>query len=413
VNAPSQLDLSAIGRLSADQKHSAITERRNYLSALMRDYPLDSDRVMPVDTITSMARANLELDSLMQSLETSSARDNLSRLDQPAEGGWSPSLLPGGAGRSGKNWAVKPGILKRNYWTEPFLKATDHGEKALTTGTVMLPSLLGGYAPILDRPLYLAQAIPSVNLDTGNQYVYWQESTRTLAAAEVAAGAVKPTSTLTMAAVTDNVRTIATVSQPVNRFDLEDATLLQQYLETSLAKAVALRLDGQILNGNGTPPNLQGLMSVSNIHATIGYSTNILTTARKAITAQNHDNQIYGGMLFVVSPSHWEAIELLQLSSGGYLMQGGGAPVDTAQQRMWGVQVMVTDALSGANALLFVPGYCQLVERGGIRLDWSDAPVGSSANNSAFLTNEVLARVEGRWGLSIEKPASVIPWATA
>jgi hypothetical protein len=40
-----------------------------------------------------------------------------------------------------------------------------------------------------------------------------------------------------------------------------------------------------------------------------------------------------------------------------------GGPVDLANHRLWGQPVIVTDALSGNNALLFCPEYTHLWER--------------------------------------------------
>jgi HK97 family phage major capsid protein len=119
-----------------------------------------------------------------------------------------------------------------------------------------------------------------------------------------------------------------------------------------------------------------------------------------------------------MSPAQWEAVELLQLSTGAYIMQGGstneqGAPVDLAAQRLWGSPVIVTDALSGNNALLFVPGYTQIWERDAVQVDWSTAPQGSQSGHTAFESNELIFRAEGRYGFGSLKPNSIVTWATS
>jgi hypothetical protein len=48
-------------------------------------------------------------------------------------------------------------------------------------------------------------------------------------------------------------------------------------------QSVHLRLDSQILNGNGTAPNLRGLLSTVGIQAQ-AFSVSVLQTARTALS---------------------------------------------------------------------------------------------------------------------------------
>jgi HK97 family phage major capsid protein len=121
-----------------------------------------------------------------------------------------------------------------------------------------VPALSGGIVGIPDRPALVTDVIPTVPLDATNIAAYLQETVRTHAAAEVAEGALKPTSTYTVAKVEEPARTIATLSEPVNRHDLQDADLLSAYVENNLSQAVRLRLDTQIVSGDGTAPNISG-----------------------------------------------------------------------------------------------------------------------------------------------------------
>lgn len=290
------------------------------------------------------------------------------------------------------------------------------GGKALTSGSMVVPSLLSGVVPIPDRPTYLAQVIPSTTLTGTNTFGYLQETTRTHNAAEVAAGGLKPVSHYTITRVDDQVRTIATVSDPIDRFTLEDASLLTTYIEGSLSQSVMLRLDSQICNSDGVAPNIgKGLTQVTG-RQTQAFSTNVLQTARKALSLL-YALEIYQGMVFVMNPAQWEAIELQQLTSGAYVMAGGnnGLPIaDTTNQRLWGKPVIISSAVApGGSAILFVPQYTHVWERETVQVDWSESPVGSSAGNAGFLSNEITFRAEGRWGFGVTKPASVVIWQTA
>lgn len=300
---------------------------------------------------------------------------------------------------------------KSGHWGDPVVKEV--GAKALLSGSVTVPSLSGGIVPLApgDRATSLLDVVPSEILRGTDTYGYLLETARTNNAAEVAASALKPTSVYTVSLVTDKVRVIAHLSQPINRFDLEDTEILRGYIDGSLRNGVLLRLDSQILSGNGTAPSLRGLANTVGIQ-TQAFSSNILTTARKALTKLQINAERQTGV-YVMNPTMWEGIELLQEADGSYLFHSEGGPVDLLRQRLWGQPVVVTNALAGANAYLFDPADTHLWERDQVRVDWSEAPVGSVADHAAFESNEIVFRAEGRFGFAVQRPASVVQFATA
>jgi Phage capsid family len=219
----------------------------------------------------------------------------------------------GGSGR-GKVQAPTPG-WKAGHWATPverYMNGPD-GVKALTSGSVVVPALTGGIVGIPDRPAVVTDVVPTDDLDNTNTAAFMQETVRNLNATEVAEGALKPTSVLTVQKVEEPARTIATLSEPVNRHDLEDANLLSAYIDNSLSQAVRLRLDLQIVAGNGTAPNLRGMLNVSGVR-TQAFSNSVLETARKALT-KLYDVNIDGGV-YVVPTSIWEQLELTVLGTG-------------------------------------------------------------------------------------------------
>ena len=321
--------------------------------------------------------------------------------------------FPGGRSASS---ATSPSRFKAGRWSDPLIRKLERddphsGRKALLSGSITVPSLTGGIVPVApgDRATSLTQVIPNTTLRGTDTFRYLQETTRTNNAAEVAASALKATSIYTVQKVDDVVRTIAHLSQPINRFDLEDNDLLRAYVDGSLAAGVLQRLDTQILSGNGTAPNLRGLANTVGIQTQT--SALILQTARKALTKLQVGAERYGGV-YVVSPGIWEVIELAQEADGTFVNES--APVDLMRQRLWGQPTIVTNALSGANptCFLFAPEDTRLYERDAVTVDWSEAPVGSVAGEAAFKTNELIFRAEGRYGFAVGRPASVVSWAT-
>ena len=402
--APTALS-SLVANMTKTQVTQAIESRRQWLTKAVHANEND----ISLGEMADMSRINSELSQLTNVSLSDDANETLRKLSQPA--GEHPGF-PGGNRSSNPN---NTGTLRKGYWSEPFVKAVaPDGQKLnLTTGSLTVPSLLGGYVPLPDRPILVSQVIPSTTLVDTNQFQYLVEKTRTLSAAETAPGTLKPTTTLQMDKVTGAVTPIATLSQPIDRYTLEDQALLQQYLESSLGMAVALRLDSEIISGNGVAPNILGLTATVG-KTTVVYSTNIIQTARKALTAMYALN-IMDGLVFVISVNDWEKVELLQSTTGQYVMQPGSnqSPVDLANKRLWGFPVIVSSGLADGNALLFPPAFTHIWEREGVQIDYSTAPIGSVAAHTAFESNEIVGRAEGRWWFASTKPASVIYWATS
>ncbi|MDP1806595.1 MAG: phage major capsid protein, partial [Acidimicrobiales bacterium] len=258
-------------------------------------------------------------------------------------------------------------------WGEVFLKAAGSdggGFKALVpSGSVVVPSLTAGIVRTADRPRSILEMIPVERLTDTDQYSFLRETVRTHNAAPVAVGATKPTSVYSVERVDATAQTIAHLSERIPRQTLADARLLTNYVEGSLHEGVLLALESQVVDGNGTSPNLRGMRNTVGIQAQ-AFATNILITTRKALTKLEAIN-IPGGA-YVLAPADWEAVELFADSTGDFIM-GDQVPVDRARRLLWGQPVVTSSALTaGAGVLVDFAGSTQLWEREGVRVDWSE-----------------------------------------
>lgn len=243
-----------------------------------------------------------------------------------------------------------------------------------------------------------------------DSYSYLRETVRTHNAAETAISAVKPTSSYTVVKVEDVARDIATLSEPVPRQYLRDTQLLESYLDGSLRQSVVLRLEEQILSGNGTAPNLRGMRDVTGIQ-TQAFSTSVIETARKALTLLQ--NSHFTGGVYVFGADTWEGIELTRTTDGAFLFQTEQGPLDLTTQRLWGQRVVVSPLLNTLNqGVLFAPEAVQLYERENVTISASEAPEGSVVGSSAFEVNEIILRAEGAWGFALLSPLGVCTFAT-
>lgn len=316
--------------------------------------------------------------------------------------------LPGN-GQGGINSVSKMMGWRQGHWGSVFQREL---QGSLTpSGTVTVPSLTSGVVPIPDRPARLIDLIPVEKLEDSDQYAYLLEVSREHKAAETAKGALKPTSVYSVKKVEGSAKTIAHISEPVARQDLEDARLLGSYMDGSMRAGVLQRLEEAILAGTGEEGQLTGLGSTEDVQQQ-NWAEDILATARKALT-KLEDKDIPGGA-FVLSTAAWETIELLQEADGDYISRGEGLPVDRLKKQLWGQPVVVTTALTGkVGYLVDFAGSTKMWERTTVRVDWSEAPEGSVEGKAAFASNELCFRGEGRFGFAVTRPNGVVQFATA
>jgi HK97 family phage major capsid protein len=163
---------------------------------------------------------------------------------------------------------------------------------------------------------------------------------------------------------------------------------------------LAQRVDAQLLNGNGSSPNLSGLTDSGNYTAYTAVSDDNLVDA---INRAKYALWATGNMpdTVIVNPADWSAMELTRESAntGMYLY---GAPGTVAQPTAFGLRIVVSShmaegyfvvgAISGSTALYARQG--AVVEMGYVGND--------------FTNNLVTIRAEERLGLGVERPAGIL-----
>ncbi|MGW1998589.1 phage major capsid protein [Embleya sp. NPDC001921] len=155
-----------------------------------------------------------------------------------------------------------------------------------------------------------------------------------------AGGGYKPESALAAAKVTTPVRTIAHWI-PVTKRALSDAAQIRTLIDAFLRYGLEEELEDQMISGDGTGENFDGLGNVSGVQAQ-AWDTNALTTTRKAKTkVRLVGRSIANAYLF--NPADLEAIDLLQDNEARYYF-GGPAGTGSAGT-LWGVPVIETEAV--------------------------------------------------------------------
>lgn len=299
-------------------------------------------------------------------------------------------------------------------WADTMLKQVGPGgyKGILANGTIAVNVPLDPEPVRTDVPvLALRQLIPNVQNTTG-RFSYLKQTVRTNNAAVVAPGAKKPTSVYTLARVDDRVRTIAHLSEPIAKQDLDDIGLLRPFIDQEMRLGLDIALEEEILEGSGSGEHFTGMANVSGSQSQ-AFSTDVLTTARKAVTKLER----YGYMSsagFVMTPEDWEAFELLQDNEGRFYYNGPAGPaVNASSRRLWGVPVVVSDAATTGTAYLADFSQMRLQVRQDGVLDWSENvydpdALGSGVGATDFQRNMLRFRFEGRFGLEILRPSAIV-----
>jgi HK97 family phage major capsid protein len=155
-----------------------------------------------------------------------------------------------------------------------------------------------------------------------------------------AANGVKPESALAWAKVTTPVRTIAHWI-PLTKRALSDAAQVRSIIDAFLRYGLEEELEDQMVSGDGTGENLEGLATVSGVQAQ-AWDTNLLTTTRKARTKVRLVGRSTPNA-YLFNPADLEAIDLLQDNEARYYF-GGPQGLGTAGT-LWGLPVIETEAV--------------------------------------------------------------------
>jgi HK97 family phage major capsid protein len=245
------------------------------------------------------------------------------------------------------------------------------------------------------RPIQVIDLLPS---GTTNQsaVVYMEETTYTNAAQETAEAGTYQESTLQLTEQSSQVRKIA-VFIPVTDEQLEDVEQAQTYVQNRLRFMLRQRLDNQIINGNGSAPNLTGVLNVSGLQSQAKGTDPIADAIHKAITKVRVTGQAMPSAV-VMHPEDWESLRLTRTSDGIYIW---GNPAETGQARVWGLPIVQAQVAPKGTAVVGDwQNFIELTERRGIEVQISNS------HSDYFVNGKQAIRADFRVAMPIYRPAA-------
>ena len=246
-----------------------------------------------------------------------------------------------------------------------------------------------------------------------NAYVYLEETTFTNNSGAVAESTDISTSNegaLAFTERTESIRKMATFL-PVTDELLADVAGIQGYVNSRLSTMMKLNLDNQLINGDGSAPNLTGVLNKSGINtfAYGSYSGELrkLGQVYQAITEIRKDAFVEPDSI-IMHPSDWYDIvtSVSSVETSGsrnpLFVVAGGFGADAAP-KLWGLNVVPSTVIAEGTMLVGKFGggdAAQVVMREGVDLAVSDS------HSDFFAKNQLAIRLTMRLGFAIYRPTA-------
>ena len=170
-----------------------------------------------------------------------------------------------------------------------------------------------------------------------------------------------------------------------------------------------MKEEAQLLNGNGTSPNLRGILLRSGIQTevqAVAPDTQEDALFRAIMKVQTATGFAADGI--VINPIDYQALRLKrdansQYYGGGYFQGPYGTGTLQWQPPLWGLKTVVSSAVPAKTALVgaFAAG-AKGYRKGGIRVE------STNSNVDDFINDKITVRVRERVALAVRYPAAFV-----
>ena len=324
---------------------------------------------------------------------------------------WLKSIAPQGRVGQGYHQSpafgidLSPGALADQPWLKTLVTSSNTSGGGLIWSE-RRPDLFVDLKPF--RPFTFLDMITRIRV-SGNsidlaRLTGWTNNAAIVAAATSSSGnsGTKPESAMTFEQINVPIRTIAH-GIPINNETLADAPALMDLMNTFLQEGLKEALEAQCLTADGTGTNFDSLLSSDANIDSISFATDLITTARKAIT-QIKTNGKVPPTGFVMSPANWEAIDLAKDNELRYYY---GGPQQMGMPRLWGLPV--AEALAMPDDTLVVGKMSEA-----ILLDRQQTEIRMFEQHSDWaMRNMTLLRAELRAGFFVRYPNAFVKFGVS
>lgn len=299
------------------------------------------------------------------------------------------------------------GVRSRLQGAATDIVQTESGGPA---NALVLPYRLPGVSELAQRPLVVRQLFDNEDMPSGDTIQYAQQSGFDNAAAAVAqatttntntlAGGLKPQSSIAYTLLSAPAEWIATY-MVTTRQALSDASQIQALINNQGRLMIRLAEDDQLLNGNGTAPNISGVLDqtgLQTLNLTGEDNLDGIRTARRL--AETGISRLPASFI-VLNPIDSEEFDLLKDGNNNYR---GGNPIGdfNFNNSIWRLQRAESEAIASGTALVGSRAGATVFEREPLRVLVADQ------HSDFFVRNLVVILFEERLAFPVYFPSAFV-----
>lgn len=280
--------------------------------------------------------------------------------------------------RSAEGKSLGQLFIESKAYTERSTKQEAHIEQFGAPEVKTLMTRAAGWNPESLRTGQLvlsAQEMPAVvdvmpMQETGFAAVkYMDETTYTNNAAEAAEGGTYGEAAFALTERSVTVEKVA-VWLPITDEELEDVVGVRDYVDNRLTLMLKQRLDLQLVAGDGSTPNILGILNKSSINTQAKGTDPTPDAIYKGIVVCRVTGKAIANAI-LLHPNDWQDVRLLRTADGIYIW---GNPADTGPERMWGLPVIQsTNVTQNTGIVGDFRGFAQLRYKRGITIKVTDS----------------------------------------
>ncbi|MGH3094572.1 MAG: phage major capsid protein [Streptosporangiales bacterium] len=275
-----------------------------------------------------------------------------------------------------------------------------------TTGDLRFPQIDETVTLLARQQPTIADLLASGTITAASLTYYVQQATDG-SPASVAEGDTKAQVHYNFDTVTDALTKLAGYTKISDEMR-EDLSFLVSVINNELALDLRTLEETQLLNGNGTAPNLEGIMNRTGVQTeawAVDPDTMGDTLFRAMTDVQTATFLAPDGL--VINPADYQSLRLARDSNGQYY--GGGffqGPYGNGglawAQPVWGLRTVVTSAISQGTGLVGAFSQGTVYRKGGIRVE------ATNSNEADFINNRITIRAEERLALAVRRPSAFV-----
>lgn len=270
-------------------------------------------------------------------------------------------------------------------------------------GQVMAP----GIRENQNRKVHLADILPGGSIGPGNTFTFMRENGAGEGAiAPVAEGAMKQQIDLDLIEATVNVETIAGWLR-VTRKAMNNIPGFVSFLQSRLPEKFQRALDNQILYGNGTTPNLKGILTTGNFVASTAAASQKLIEKLIDDVATLEDTYERDANGILLRPIDYYGFFKNKATGSGEYDLPEGVTFVNGQMYLFGIPVYASTAITAPDYVVgdFNMG-AQLLTQEGMRIEFFEQ------DGTNVRENKVTVRIEGNYALPVYGPDYFIKGST-